>query len=79
MSTGISDCHKMITTVLKTTFKKARPKEIVYRSYKNLDNYVFRKDLRHILQGCGNYKEIERCFLEVLNAYDSIKKRLARS
>ena len=78
-STGISDRHKMIITVLKTTFKKARPKEIVYRSYKNFDNYVFRKDLRHSLAECGNYNEFERCFLEVLNAHAPIKKMLVRA
>ena len=27
ISTGLSDCHKMIITVLKTTFKKAKPNE----------------------------------------------------
>ena len=26
VSTGISDCHKMIVTVLKRTFEKAKPK-----------------------------------------------------
>ena len=26
ISSGISDCHKMIITVLKTTFRKAKPK-----------------------------------------------------
>ena len=32
-----SSLHKMTNTVLKTNFKKARPKEIVYRCYKNFD------------------------------------------
>ena len=35
MSTGLSDCHKMVITVLKTTFENAKPKEIFYRNYKN--------------------------------------------
>ena len=74
--TGISDSHKMIITVLKTSFKKARPMKIIYRSYKNFDNYVFRKDLRHSLAECANYNEFERCILEVLNAHAPIKKRL---
>ena len=33
VSTGISDCHKMIVTVLKATFKKAKPKEQSRRNY----------------------------------------------
>ena len=46
LSTGLSDCHKMIVTVLKTTFKKAKPKGIFYRSYKYFDKNKFRDDLR---------------------------------
>ena len=69
----------MIITVLKTTFKKARTKEVIYRSNKNFDNYVFRKDLRHSLAECGNYNKFERCFLEVLNAHAPIRKRLVRA
>ena len=34
MSTGLSDCHKMVITVLKSTFAKTKPKEIIYRDYK---------------------------------------------
>ena len=35
LSTGLSDFHKMIVTVMKTTFPKAKPKIIQYRDYKN--------------------------------------------
>ena len=34
ISTGLSDFHKMILTVLKSTFVKAAPKVIKYRDYK---------------------------------------------
>ena len=57
ISTGISDCHKMIVTVLKTIFKKAKPKEIIYRCYKNLDKDNFREQLRCKLINCQNYSE----------------------
>ena len=33
VSTGLSDFHKMIVTVLKTKLAKQKPKEIIYRSY----------------------------------------------
>ena len=29
--TGLSDCHKLILTVLKTTVPRSQPKEITYR------------------------------------------------
>ena len=32
MSTGLSDCHKLIITVLKSTFRKGKGKEITYRN-----------------------------------------------
>ena len=31
VSTGLSDFHKMIVTVMKTTFPKAKPKIVFYR------------------------------------------------
>ena len=34
--TGLSDCHKLVLTVLKTTFPKNKPKELFYRNYKKL-------------------------------------------
>ena len=32
--TGLYDCHKLVLTVLKTTFSKNKPKELFYRDYK---------------------------------------------
>ena len=78
ISSGISG-HKMIITVLKTTFKKAKPKEIIYRSYKNLDKCVFTNDLKHKVLNCENYTEFESRFLEVLNRHAPLKKRLVRA
>ena len=36
-SSGLSDFHKMIWTVLKSIFPKVRPKQIVHRKFKNFD------------------------------------------
>ena len=44
-STGISDVHKMTVTVFKTTFKKVKPKEIIYRAFRNFARNIFAKDL----------------------------------
>ena len=79
ISTGISDCHKMIITVLKTTFNKAKPKEITYRCYKDFNNDVFAEHLRRKLENCENYTQFENRFLEVLNEHAPIKKRLVRA
>ena len=79
VSTGISDFHKMIVTVLKTTFKKAKPREILYRSYKNYDDSAFKEDLKCKLVDCNNYTEYEKRFVEVVNTHAPIKKRLVRA
>ena len=34
-SIGLTDCHKFVTTVLKTSFKKVLPKEVIFRDYKH--------------------------------------------
>ena len=46
ISAGLSDHHKMIVTVLKTSFKKSKPRIITYRRYKNFDRNDFRDGLR---------------------------------
>ena len=49
IETGISDFHKLVVTVLKTFYKKQRPKIINYRNYKNFGNDNFREDLKREL------------------------------
>ena len=49
----------MILTVLKTTFKKGKPKEISYRSYKMFDNDTFQRELNQKIGECTNYTKLE--------------------
>ena len=46
----------MILTVLKTTFPKAKRKEIIYRNYKNFDLNIFKNDLRKNIESVDNYQ-----------------------
>ena len=48
IETGLSDFHKLVVTVMKTTFKKFKPKIITYRSYKSFSNDKFREALQQI-------------------------------
>ena len=81
ISAGISDCHKMVVTVLKTTFTKAKPKEIFYRSYKNFNNISFRENLRNELSygNVVNYSDFQLIFMHVLNNHAPLKKKLIRA
>ena len=48
IETGLSDFHKLVLTVMKTTYKKSQPKIIIYRSYKYFSNESFREELLQI-------------------------------
>ena len=43
--TGLSDFHKMVVSVFKTSFKKQKPKIVTYRDYERFDNEKFRESL----------------------------------
>ena len=45
VETGLSDFHRMPVTVMKTTFKKFRPRIIHYRDYKSFQNDRYRDEL----------------------------------
>ena len=76
----MSDFHKMIVTVLKTTFPKAKPKIVSYRCYKYFDKTNFRRDLRKTLgtkiECRTNYAVFQQTFLTVLNTHAPMKNGL---
>ena len=49
VETGLSDFHLMTITVLKSYFKKCKPKIIAYRDYKYFSNSKFRTELMQLL------------------------------
>ena len=79
ISTGLSDFHKMLVTVLKTKFEKRKAKEIIYRDYKKFDDNHFKRDLRTThAKGCRDYREFEEIFLNILQKHAPLKKKLIR-
>ena len=77
LSTGLSDFHKMVISVLKHTFHRPAPKELVYRDSKNFDRVIFKSELEDKLnQQINEYKYFEQIFLEILNIHAPIKKKL---
>ena len=83
IETGLSDFHKMVVTVLKTTFPKQGPSIINYRSYKNFDQTSFKQDLRIELDNVDtsniNYGAFETAFDKVLNEHAPLKKKYVRA
>ena len=80
--TGLSDFHKLVVTVLKSTFPKSPPKIITYRSYKNFSNDLFRNDLNSLLSKENMTLEFTsltsftKIFKDTWNKHAPIKKKI---
>ena len=80
-SIGLSDCHKLVLTIFKTTFPKAKSKEVLYRDYKNFNKNEFNQELKEKLSTStvNDYLTFEKSFLDVLNKQAPIKKKILRA
>ena len=82
--TGVSDCHNIISTVIKGEVLH-EPKKLRYdRSYKTFDIDNFNDDIEQIKinQTCHEvesvYNEYEKDLIKVLNKHAPIKSRYQR-
>ena len=84
VSTGISDVHVLIGSLLKSTFRRTPPQEIEYRNYKNLyQNFEsFRNDIKNINVSKEEpnryYDQYTKTFQEILSKYAPLKKKKVR-
>ena len=78
--TGISDHHKLVSTILKSGSFKGTPKIKIYRSYKKFELENFNRILKDILEKLTNhfYAEFEKVFLKELNKHAPQKKKILR-
>ena len=74
LETDLSDHHKMVITVLRTSFNKIKPLNISYRSYNHIDLNTFRNDLNISLHAC----DTNSIFLSTLNKYAPTKSKAIR-
>ena len=79
--TGLSDFHKMAVTVMKSSYVKAKPKEITYRCYKNFNPDVFKNDLKSAIEReqVQCYTNFEKYFMETLNKHAPVKTKTIRA
>ena len=85
ITTGLSDCHKMVITFLKAHFKKLPPKKIIYRNYKNFDQNAFLYDLdQNMIKGkfynkeLNAYHEFSEVFRNTANKHAPLKEKTVR-
>ena len=81
VSTGLSYFHRMIVTVLKTTFPKVKPRILRYRNYSKFVENNFYSDMEVRLQNTivREYGTFHNAFLGVLNKHAPYKKKLIRA
>ena len=63
VSTGLSDFHKLVLTVLKTNIVENKPRKIEYRNYKYFDSRKFNRDMKEefsseYVNSCSKFDEI---------------------
>ena len=77
----MSDFHKSVQSVFKTTFPKPKPKEITYTNFKNFSEEKFNQELgANLGEKCvKNYASFENVFLDTLNKHALLKKKSNKS
>ena len=80
IETGLSDFHKMVVSVFKTSFKKQKPKIVTYRDYKHFDNENIKESLITYLSTAKNisYDAFENLVLQTLDKMAPIKQKHIR-
>ena len=77
--TGLSDHHKFIGTMLRSTFAKGKPKKIFYRCYKNCDNEKFEEELKKHLSSVLDFESFHLAFKTTLDRFVPLKQKVVRN
>ena len=77
---GLSDIHKLTTTILRKSITKGNQRNILYRDYKLFDQKKFEDQLRSQLASIKavDYSQFHEIFLKTLDATAPIKKKILR-
>ena len=81
--TGLFTFHKLVVTILRTSFEPLPPKIIQYRNYKNFDEdkfrCIFKKRLNDFKTSDITVDIFKLTFLNVLNKFAYLKKKYLRA
>ena len=78
--TGMSDFHKLTTTILRKTISKGNAKKNFYRDYKVFEHNTFETRLQSKLKSKTilDYSQFQSIFLETLNNIAPVKMKILR-
>ena len=82
---GLSDCQKLVVSILRASFKKLPRKIITYRDQKRFNQDHFLQDLdsrllqRELYKNCDeSYKKLSEVFNDILNHHAPLKQKQVR-
>ena len=70
--TDLSDCHKLIVSITKTSFQKLPPKFLIYRNQKNFHESNFLRDLEFRLIQGELYKNYEDPYTKMSEIFSEV-------
>ena len=82
--TGLSDCHKLISSFMKSYISCLKPKTIFYRNYKKFDEEKFVKDVKAAHFSFSNndpnenYSVLSDTFSKFVETHASLKMKIQR-
>ena len=75
----LSDHHKLIVTVLRSTFGKEKSRKMFYRCYKNFDNNRFEEELQKKSLTVSDFESFCFAFKVTVNQFAPLKWKLLRN
>ena len=83
VATGVSDFHKMVLTTMRACYESLKPNKIQYRSYKNLNEQNFLRDLEntpfHLCNDLNDknlaYEQFKNMFKLIVDKHAPIKSK----
>ena len=75
--TSVSDHHKPITTMLRLTFAKGKPKYMFHHCCKNVKGS--KKNYKNELLSVSDFESFQFALKVILNQFASLKQKLVRS
>ena len=75
---GLSDFHKLVLSLFKLHFPKAKAKEILCRNFRDFKEDNFNQDLQNrlLVESVEEYAPFEKVFLDIFNKHAPLKKKL---
>ena len=77
--TSVSDDHKLIGTMLRSTFAKGKHKETFYRFYKNFGHEKFEEELKKDLYLVLDFESFHLVFKTTLDRFAPLKQKVVQN